>query len=128
MLRIKLDKDTFATLVRRGKARGMQLVELVSSTVCTVRVSGTDTLVEVSIPERLFIPSEAVIREIPSDYQPVYLLDDNSRYILANKEFKYDGEEAYVLDVVDGKLLIEVGSCWFSSRRFLLTDFSRVSL
>ena len=128
MLRIKLDRDTFATLVRRGKARGMQLVELVSSTVCIVRVSGTGTLVEVSIPERVFVPAEAVIREMPSDCTPVYLLDDNSRYILANKEFKYDGEEAYVLDIVKDKLLIEVGSWWFSSRRFLLTDFSRVSL
>ena len=48
-MRVKLDRYTFADLVRRGKARGMQLVEIHSSTVCTIRVSGTDKLVVVGL-------------------------------------------------------------------------------
>ena len=49
MLRVKLDRDTFATLIRRGKARGMQLVEVVDSMTAIVIVSGTDKEIVVSL-------------------------------------------------------------------------------
>ena len=49
MLRVKLDRDTFAALIRRGKARGMQLVEVVDSMTAIVIVSGTDKEIVVSL-------------------------------------------------------------------------------